>query len=88
MSYEVTFRPEAAEDLGRLENTVAQRILTKIRWLADNCALINHKSLLGELAGLFKQRVGDYRIIYMVDSYNHSIEICLVGHRKDIYKLK
>lgn len=91
MSFEVGFRPEAEEDLAKLETQdriTAQRILAKIKWLAENCALVNHEPLSGELAGFFKRRVGDYRIIYMVDTYNKFIEICMIGHRRDIYKLE
>jgi mRNA interferase RelE/StbE len=87
MSYEVKFRPEAIEDLKKLEKPVAQRILSKIRWLAENCELIDHKHLTGDLAGFFTRRVGDYRIVYLIDSFNQSVDICLIGHRKDIYKL-
>ena len=90
MSYEVRFRAEAEEDLAKIaqiDRAIAQRILSKIKWLATNCTLINHEPLSGDLAGFYKRRVGDYRIIYTVDSYRQFLEICAVGHRKDIYKL-
>lgn len=90
MSYEVRFRPEAEEDLAKIaqiDRAIAQRILSKIKWLAASCMLVNHEPLSGDLAGFFKRRVGDYRVIYTVDSYNQSIEICAIGHRRDIYKL-
>lgn len=89
MSYEVKFRPEAEEDLEKLANldrAIAQRILSKIKWLSTNCTFVHHESLSGDLAGFYKRRIGDYRFIYMIDSYNQSIEICFIGHRKDIYK--
>lgn len=89
MSYEVKFRPEAEEDLARIakqDKTVAQRILSKIRWLSTNCTFVHHEPLSGDLAGFYKRRIGDYRVIYMIDSYNQSVEICFIGHRKDIYK--
>jgi mRNA interferase RelE/StbE len=85
MAYEVEFRTGAEEDLEKLEKSVAQRILAKIKWLEENCALIDHKYLTGDLAGFFKLRVGDYRVVYLVHSPKQLIEICLIGHRKDIY---
>lgn len=88
MAYEVKFRTEAEEDLKKLEKPVAQRILSKIKWLSENCALIDHKPLTGDLAGYLKLRVGDYRVIYLIDSFNQSIDVCMIGHRKDIYKLE
>lgn len=90
MSYEVRFRPEAEEDLAKLtklDRATAQRIISKVRWLAANCAVVNHEPLSGDLAGFFKRRIGDYRIIYMVDTYDQYIEICVIGHRKDIYEI-
>ena len=76
MSYEVRFRAEAEEDLAKIaqiDRAIAQRILSKIKWLATNCMLINHEPLPGDLAGFYKRRVGDYRIIYTVDSYRQFI---------------
>jgi mRNA interferase RelE/StbE len=91
MPFEVRFRPEAEEDLAKLvkeDKAVAQRILSKLKWLAVNCTFVNHEPLSGELAGFFKRRIGDYRVIYMLDTYNQHIEVCVIGHRKDIYKLQ
>ena len=91
MTHEVRFRPEAEADLAKLTKqdwTAAQRILSKIKWLAENCAHAKHEPLSGDLAGFFKRRVGDYRVVYMVDTNSHTIEICVIGHRKDIYKLE
>jgi mRNA interferase RelE/StbE len=91
MPYDVKFHPEAEKDLAKLTETdkvIAQRILSKIKWLAVNCPNVNHEPLSGDLAGLFKRHVGDYRVIYLVDTYNQAIEIFAIGHRRDIYKTK
>ena len=89
MPYTVRFRPEAEADLEKLvkaDAALAQRILSKIKWLADHCTVINHLPLSGNLAGLCKKPVGDYRVIYIVHTNDQTIEICFIGHRKDIYK--
>ena len=36
--YEVEFTAEAEDDLADLSKTVAQRVLKRIRWLAENIA--------------------------------------------------
>jgi len=90
MSYQVRFRPEAEEDLRKIagqDKAIAQRILSKIQWLAAHCTVVHHEQLSGDLVGFYKRRVGDYRVIYMVNTYDQHIEICFIGHRKDIYKL-
>ena len=90
MSYQVNFRPEAEEDLTKItkiDTVLGQRLLSKINWLSQNCSLVKHQSLSGDLAGFYRLRVGDYRVIYMIDSYGQTIDICFIGHRKDVYKI-
>ena len=86
MPYLVIFTPEAEGDLQKVEPQVAQRILIKVGWLARNCESLDHKPLSGEFKGLFRLRVGDYRVIYSIDSSSKRINILLIGHRRDIYK--
>lgn len=60
MTYQVKFMPKAAEDISRLDKVIAQRILTKIRWLSENFDNLTPEVLIGEWKGLFKLRVGSY----------------------------
>lgn len=39
----------------------------------------------GELSGLWKIRVGDYRIIYSVNEREKHVILIDVGHRKKVY---
>lgn len=43
-------------------------------------------ALRGELKGLFKYRVGIYRIIYQWKKSKLIITIIDIGHRKDVYR--
>jgi len=86
MSYQVEFLPDASDELAALDKTVAQRILNKLKWLAENFEELTPEPLHGELKGLFKLRVGDYRVIYSAVPSRQFITVHLVGHRKDIYK--
>ena len=87
--YSVEFTAEASDDLASLSKPVAQRILKKIRWLAENFEAISPESLTGEWKGFYKLRVGDYRVLY---HFGHSeskvIVIHLVKHRREVYKTK
>lgn len=85
--YQVQFLPEAAEALGSLDKLIAQRLLKKLRWLAEDFESLKLESLTGPLAGLLKLRVGDYRIIYQADHEAQRLTVQMVGHRRDIYKL-
>ena len=83
--YRVELLPQAVSDLQGLDKPVAQRILNKLRWLAENFESINPEALVGPLQGLSKLRVGDYRLIYEADRLNKLITVHLIGHRREIY---
>jgi mRNA interferase RelE/StbE len=86
MVYSVEIRPEARDALRRLNKPAAQRILDKIKWLAKNYDTVPHEALTGEFRGLFKLRIGDYRVIYSVDSAGRLVIVHLIGHRRSIYE--
>jgi len=65
--YQVEFHPSAAQDFEGLDQIVADRVLKKLAWLAANFESIKLEPLTDPLAGLFKLRVGDYRVIYQAD---------------------
>lgn len=44
------------------------------------------KALTGKLKGLWRFRVGDYRVIARIDGATITILVLDIGHRKDIYK--
>lgn len=59
MTLNVQFRPQAITDLERLDQVIAQRILSKIKWLIQNFDSTTPQALTGDLKGFFKLRVGD-----------------------------
>jgi mRNA interferase RelE/StbE len=78
----------ASRELERLDPAVARRIVDRIRWLAGNIENIRPEPLKGDLAGFFKFREGDYRVIYEILRKEHLVVIHSVGHRSTIYKRK
>jgi len=88
MPYKVEFRREAVDDLRHLDKAVVQRILRRLRWLSDNFDTVTPEALSAEFKGLFKLRVGSYRVIYKVKRIERLLTIHFVGHRKDIYRKK
>ena len=64
MSYSVEIRREALEDLRSLDPIIEIRILKKLEWFKENFDILTPEPLKGEFKGLFKLRVGDYRILY------------------------
>ncbi len=88
MSYRVEFKQKAIADLESLTKIFQERIIKKIKWLAENFNQITPQPLSANLSSLFKLRVGDYRVIYSVDQNAEYITVHRVGHRREIYNLK
>ncbi len=86
VSYSVEFTGEAEADLDRLDAQVMQRVLKKMRWMADNYESIAPETLTGQWQGAYKLRVGDYRVIYTCDESRKGIIIRFVKHRREVYK--
>ena len=76
----------ASRQLKKLDPPVAKRIVEQIAWLAQHFDKIKPEALKGNLAGLFKYREGDYRIIYEPLHKEKVIVIHELGHRSEIYK--
>ena len=80
MPYTIIFKPSARRDLAKIPKRVAERIARAIDALADQPRPSGCKKLANE-AGLWRIRVGDYRIVYKVEDAR------LVGLKTDFYKL-
>jgi mRNA interferase RelE/StbE len=88
MPYTVEFSPEAIDDLRRLDKAIAQRILRRLKWLSENFDSLTPEVLTAQWKGLFKLRVGSYRVVYTANREEDVITVHLIGHRRDIYKRK
>lgn len=84
--YRVRILDSASRELQSLDRQVALRILRRIKWLAANLNVLRPQPLTGEFAGLFKLRVGDYRVIYEVLKDEKLIVVHAVGYRREIYR--
>ena len=84
------FSPRILESASRklkgIDPPVARRIVDRIRWLAEHFEEITPEPLKGDLAGLFKFREGDYRIIYEPLRKERLIVVHEIGHRREIYR--
>jgi len=84
--YKVYFSTEAEASLRQLDKQVSQRVLDRIKWLSLHVEDISHRALTSNLRGLFKLRVGDFRVLYEIKYNTASVTIRFIGHRSDIYK--
>jgi mRNA interferase RelE/StbE len=84
--YHIRILEEASRELARLDKPVGRRVVERINWLAENLNEFRPEALRGDLIGLYKLRIGDYRVIYEIIHSENTIVIHAVGHRRKIYR--
>ena len=84
-SYKIQWKHSAEKELRGIDRQLISRILSAIESLAVEPYPTQHRKLQGSESS-FRIRIGDYRVIYQVDTENKVILIYHVRHRKDIYR--
>ena len=85
--YEVVFKKSALKELQTVPDRMQQRILEAVQLLALNphTELLHIKKMKGA-ESLYRFRLGDYRVIYSIESVYVKIIVIKIGHRKDVYE--
>ena len=84
-SFEIRWKTSAKKELKTLTQPTILKILKVIESLAENPYPHGTKKLQGT-EHTYRLRIGDYRIIYSVESSILLIEVIRIGHRKEVYK--
>ncbi len=79
----VTITSHAQKQIKKLPKTIQIILVTKVRSLVLEPNLKEEK--LSGYKNLYRIRVGVYRMVYI--KFPNEIEIVLVGHRREVYKL-
>jgi mRNA interferase RelE/StbE len=80
----ILFVKSAEKELLRLNKPLAQRIFQKVGLLEKDPYGQNSQKLEGSTG--YRIRIGDYRVIYLINKENQTIIIIKIGHRREIYK--
>jgi mRNA-degrading endonuclease RelE of RelBE toxin-antitoxin system len=84
--YEIEITAEGLCHLNKLPDKVQHAAMESIFGpIAEDPSRLG-KPLVGELAGLWSTRRGDYRIIYVIFEDDHVVLIHRVQHRRDAYR--
>lgn len=87
MAFRIEFTPKAEKQLVKLDKPIQSQIVDYIDELsALDDPRARGKALVGDLAGLWRYRVGDYRLLCRLEDAVLLILVLEIGHRKDIYK--
>ena len=84
MSFSIRIKESAAKELRRVARPDRARIVTVIDRLAETPHL--GAALKGDLRGLRRIRVGDYRVVYEVRDDELVVLVVRVAHRRDAYR--
>lgn len=89
LAWRIEFTTSAKKELAKLDPPVARRLLVFLR---DRLAQLENPRSLGEalkgarLGDLWKYRVGDYRIIALIEDEALCILVVRVGNRREVYR--
>ncbi len=83
--WEINFEPKAKKHLARIDKKAQQRILNYLHTIRFQDPKLFGKPLTANKKGLWRYRVGDYRILCHIKQNQLLILVIHVGHRKDVY---
>ncbi len=85
--YKVVFKKSAAKELQSLPQRIQQKILDAVQLLSLNpyTELLQIKKMKG-VDSLYRVRIQDYRVIYLIENQIIKITIIKIGHRKEVYE--
>jgi mRNA interferase RelE/StbE len=85
--WRVEFHPDAARDLRKLGHEARRLVLAYLRKriaTAEDPRRFGH-ALAGNLQGLWRYRMGNYRIVAAIEDDRLVVLVVTVGHRREVY---
>jgi mRNA interferase RelE/StbE len=88
LAWTIEFGPNARRELRKLDRPVQRRLLQYLeqRVIASGDPRQFGKALHGDRGDLWSYRVGDHRIICMIEDQRLVVVVVTVGHRREIYR--
>ena len=83
--YQIKIKKEALKELRQLPKNAAAAITKSIEELSEIPRPNGCKKLKGTKENIWRIRVSNYRVIYLIDDVIRIINVRSIGHRKDIY---
>ena len=88
MVWQIDFAPAADKNLEKLDRQAKKKITLYMR--GQIAELENPRSrgegMTGNMAGLWRYRVGDYRVICQIIDDRLVVLVVKIGHRREVYK--
>ena len=84
MPYTVKLKRSAEKELDNLPTKIHDKVINILLSLKENPFPRNSKKLRGREG--YRIRVGDYRILYLIDESDKNIEVVSIAHRREVYR--
>lgn len=84
MAYAVRLKPRSERDLDRLPIRLARRIWEKLFGLEEEPRPPGSWKLEGSDG--YRIRVGDHRVVYVIDDRARTVDIVRIAHRREVYR--
>lgn len=88
MAWSVEFEPRAFTELRKLDRLAQERVLRFVqnRIAGEENPRRLGKPLTGDKEGLWRYRIGDYRVVCQVQDGRQNVLVLRVAHRKQVYR--
>ncbi len=88
MAWIVKLDTHAIRQLRKLSKVMQRRITSFLQKHIQHSEnpRISGKPLVGHMSGLWRYRVGDYRIVCKIKDDELTVLVINIGHRKNVYK--
>jgi len=83
LASEVFYKASVEKDLKRIDKAEARQLLTKLEHALSANPNVG-EPLAGDLKGLFKCRIGDYRVVY--GKIMGGVLVVRIAHRREVYR--
>jgi len=83
-SYFVEVKPSARKELEDLPNDLLAHAVRKLESLRDDPRPVGCKKLKG-YKDQRRVRVGDWRIVYLIDDATRLVSVTRIAHRREVY---
>ncbi|MGH2548224.1 MAG: type II toxin-antitoxin system RelE family toxin, partial [Thermomicrobiales bacterium] len=86
LGWRVEFDPSALKSLRKIDRTWQQRIISYLEEIGElSDPRSRGKALTADLVGLWRYRVGDYRIICQLQDDLLVVQVIKIAHRRHVY---
>ena len=88
MAWKIEFSAVVRKQLHTLDRPVQKKIVDYLKDRIEGCKSPRHfgEALSANRVGLWRYRVGDYRIICEIQEEKVVVLVLAIGHRREIYK--